>query len=116
MYDGAQEEVERLINETTYPNFLRSEIYLQHVQAMQNGAELSSSSGSSSGGSSGSSGTGPGRVDVGNTGPLPTLHEDAELVTAVGDHASLPLTKDTLIATQKRRAQELRPKPEAYAG
>ncbi|XP_067006128.1 axin isoform X2 [Anabrus simplex] len=125
VFDSVQTEVERLINETTYPNFLKSDIYLQHVQAMQNG-ELSSGS------SSGSSGSSSGGMEVSGGGPgiLPTLHEDVELVTSGSGagsgtggtpgtgHSSepLPLTRDMLMATQKRRALELRPKPEAYAG
>jgi axin 1 len=123
VFDGVQAEVENLINETTYPNFLKSDMYLQHVQVMQNG-ELSLGSTSSSG-SSGSS-SGGGRDLSGGRPPLPTLHEDKELVTEMGSswcgrlpavgHDVLPLTRDMLIATQKRRAFELRPKPEAYAG
>ena len=38
IFDASQQEVERLITETTYPNFLRSDLYLAHVQAMQNGS------------------------------------------------------------------------------
>lgn len=36
VFSEAQQEVERLIKETTYPNFLLSDTYLGHVQAMQN--------------------------------------------------------------------------------
>lgn len=32
VFDVAQSEVERLINNTTYPNFLKSDMYLQYVQ------------------------------------------------------------------------------------
>jgi hypothetical protein len=35
MFDLAQREVERLIEETTYPNFLRSDVYLQYVRYCQ---------------------------------------------------------------------------------
>ncbi|KAJ9597773.1 hypothetical protein L9F63_011381 [Diploptera punctata] len=119
VFDDIQTEVEHLINETTYPNFLKSDMYLQHVQTMQNG-ELSSGSTSSSGSSGSSSGGGR---DISGAGPpLPTLHEDTELVTVEGSKMpiagsdALPLTRDMLIATQKRRAFEVRPKPEAYAG
>lgn len=34
LYDQMQQDVERIINETTYPNFLQSELYLQHVRDM----------------------------------------------------------------------------------
>jgi axin 1 len=121
VFDGVQAAVENLINETTYPNFLKSDMYLQHVQVMQNG-ELSLGSTSSSSSSGSSSGCGR---DLSCGGPpLPTLYEDIELVTETGSSGCgklpaigndvLPLTKDMLIATQKRRASELRPKPEAY--
>lgn len=32
VFDLAQSDVERLINNTTYPNFLKSDMYLQYVQ------------------------------------------------------------------------------------
>lgn len=32
LFDAAQREIERLINNTTYPNFLNSDMYLQYVQ------------------------------------------------------------------------------------
>lgn len=143
VFDRSQKEVERIITETTYPSFLQSDLYLQHVQAVQNGS--SSSSGSASGCSSGSSngsysassggttsgggviaGSSSGIATVGNTisssgGCLATLHEDCELDANDTAHGTpsltaLPLTRDMLLVTQKRRASELRPKPEAYAG
>ncbi|RZF40722.1 hypothetical protein LSTR_LSTR008671 [Laodelphax striatellus] len=137
VFDRAQQQVERLITDTMYPNFLHSELYLQHVQAMQNGSNttstgsdssLSSSSGSGGGGGTSSSNTnsGGGGSQATGGGYLATLHEDCELespaaasCTAAAQprgSAALPLTRDMLLATQKRRASELRPKPEAYAG
>lgn len=116
IFDASQQEVERLITETTYPNFLRSDLYLAHVQAMQNGS--SSSSGSGSGSSSGSGGSGcaaAGLPTSSSGGMLATVHEDSELTGSTSE-APLPLTRDMLLVTQKRRATELRPKPEAYAG
>ncbi|KAG8280444.1 Axin-1 [Homalodisca vitripennis] len=62
---------------------------------------------SSSGSGSGSSG----REGLIGGGMLATVHEDSELT-----ETPLPLTRDMLLVTQKRRATELRPKPEAYAG
>lgn len=118
VFDNVQMEVERLINETTYPNFLKSEMYLQYVQCYQN-----PDSGSCT--SSGSS-----REMSVSCGPslLPTLHEDSEFISSVHTSHSasetpgelrageLRLTRDVLMATQQTRAMELRPKPEAYAG
>lgn len=36
VFDQAQQEVEKLINETSYPNFLRSDVYVSYVRSMQN--------------------------------------------------------------------------------
>ncbi|XP_053983659.1 axin isoform X2 [Hylaeus anthracinus] len=117
VFDAVQLEVERLINETTYPNFLRSDMYLQYVQSCQN----PDSGGCPSSGSS--------REMSVSCGPslLPTVHEDSEFVSSVhSSHSAsetpgelrgeLRLTKDMLMATQQTRAMDLRPKPEAYAG
>lgn len=32
LFDEAQAQIESLINKTTYPNFLKSDVYLQYVQ------------------------------------------------------------------------------------
>lgn len=37
LFDEAQKQVETFINETAYPEFLRSDTYVQHVSAMQSG-------------------------------------------------------------------------------
>ncbi|XP_026668831.1 axin isoform X3 [Ceratina calcarata] len=118
VFDAVQLEVERLINETTYPNFLRSDMYLQYVQSCQN---------PDSGGCPSSSGSS--REMSVSCGPslLPTVHEDSEFVSSVhSSHSAsetpgelrgeLRLTKDMLMATQETRAMDLRRKPEAYAG
>ncbi|XP_014473212.1 PREDICTED: axin isoform X2 [Dinoponera quadriceps] len=116
VFDIVQLEVERLINETTYPNFLQSEVYLQYVQSCQN----PDSGGCPSSGSS--------REMSLSCGPslLPTLHEDSEFVGSMhnshsasetpGEFRELRLTKDILMATQQSRAMDVRPKPEMYAG
>ncbi|XP_020721003.1 axin isoform X3 [Bombus terrestris] len=117
VFDAVQLEVERLINETTYPNFLRSDMYLQYVQSCQN----PDSGGCPSSGSS--------REMSVSCGPslLPTVHEDSEFVSSIhSSHSAsetpgelrgeLRLTKDMLMATQQTRAMDLRPKPEAYVG
>ncbi|EFN75982.1 Axin-related protein [Harpegnathos saltator] len=116
VFDIVQLEVERLINETTYPNFLQSDVYLQYVQSCQN----PDSGGCPSSGSS--------REMSLSCGPslLPTLHEDSEFVSSMhnshsasetpGEFRELRLTKDILMATQQSRAMDVRPKPEMYAG
>ncbi|KAG8231455.1 hypothetical protein J437_LFUL000171 [Ladona fulva] len=138
VFDSVQREVERHINETTYPNFLRSELYLNHVQCMQSGVGSGvpgvPAPGGGSGSSSGSSCGGGEEAAISSsvaTGPLPTVHEDSELVVTGIDSVQcsstggapasqldplLPLTRDMLLVTQNSRALELRPKPEAYAG
>ncbi len=69
LFEGAQEEVESMMKNDSYPLFLKSDIYLQYVQ---NGGESPKTSNNSNN-SSGSSSTRP------LSGPLPTLHEGEEL-------------------------------------
>ncbi|XP_015595328.1 axin isoform X2 [Cephus cinctus] len=117
VFDAVQLEVERLINETTYSNFLRSDMYLQYVQSCQN---------PDSGGCPSSGSSREMSVSCGHS-MLPTVHEDSEFVSSVhSSHSAsrtpselrgeLRLTRDVLMATQQTRAMDLRPKPEAYAG
>ncbi|XP_014285784.1 axin isoform X4 [Halyomorpha halys] len=106
VFDEACESVEKLITDTTYPNFLRSDVYLSHVRAIQTGpvSDLSSSGGES----------GEVSADGGqSSGGLATLHEDKELETT---SSFPPLTKDMLYITQQRRVAGLRPRTETYAG
>lgn len=125
LFDAAQKEVERLICNTTYPNFLNSDIYLQYVQSIQNVASSGSDITSSESSSSSSSISARDMALLNQTsGPLPTLHEDAELITTQPHEKPLThqssiepmrLTKDLLLVTQNRRL-DVRPKPEAYVG
>ncbi|XP_059476369.1 axin-1 isoform X2 [Neocloeon triangulifer] len=125
LFDDAQKQVEIFINDTAYPEFLRSETYLQHVRSMQSrimmvgGSEEECSSSSSSNG----------KELAAPVGLLPTLHEDSELEVTSHHHHShhrhhhhqsesegvLPLTRDSLKFTEVKRAVDLQPKPEAYA-
>jgi axin 1 len=78
IFDQMQHDVARIISETTYPNFLQSDLYLQFVQNMQQnlatgGASIHTSS------SLGSSSS-PSEL-VSHSSALPTLHEDSELET-----------------------------------
>ena len=104
MFDVAQREVERLIEETSYPNFLRSDVYLQYVRDCQSAersaenakaaaaaaAATATSSSSASRSTKPDDGDDEGACD--NEGPsspddepslscasnlLPTLHEDS---------------------------------------
>lgn len=114
VFDAVQLQIERVINETTYPNFLQSDVYLEYVQSCQNSDFNNCPSLASS------------REMSVSCGPisLPTVHEDSELVSSI--HNSHPpnemsegfarLTKNVLMATQQSRAMDTRPKPEAYAG
>lgn len=126
VYDQMQQDIERIINETTYPNFLRSDTYLQHVQNMQagigdsaaldcSGYMLSSSNPLSTSSSSGSTSA----TDlIKRSSTLPTLHEDSELVCESFSNIHLggsrtpempvKLTRELLLATQERRL-EVRP-------
>ncbi|XP_050302242.1 axin-1 isoform X2 [Anthonomus grandis grandis] len=125
LFDQVQAQIEHLIVTTTYPNFLKSEMYLQYVENVQS----TSSSGSSSDFSSGN--------DLSNMAsgldPLPTLHEDMELIMnppvhmshtsgslSTGHHTpniasgAMRLTKDVLLLSQNRRAVDLT-KSETFA-
>ncbi|XP_063916138.1 axin isoform X2 [Zophobas morio] len=130
LFDEAQAQIESLISKTTYPNFLKSDVYLQYIQSVEN-----PNSGSDEFSSESSASSSPGNKDVGNMasgGPLPTLHEGLEfsmhaqpqmLLTpgtgsvSTGYHTPTPrLTKDMLLRSQKHRALDIRPKSEAFAG
>lgn len=120
VFNAAQLEVEHLINETTYPNFLRSDTYLQYVQSCQN----PDPGGCPSPGSS--------REMSLSCGPntLPTLFEDSEFISSMhggGAHhptsltsmemtREVKLTEEVLMRTQQVRALDFKRKPEAFAG
>ncbi|XP_022084822.1 axin-1-like isoform X2 [Acanthaster planci] len=95
LFDAAQAEVEEHIRESTYPMFLKSDLYVQYIN--NGGISPKSSECSSSGGNS--------RV----TGYLPTLPEDAELTDIPsGDAAAIsqgqvPLTMEMLMKTSFHR-------------
>ncbi|CAG9857901.1 unnamed protein product [Phyllotreta striolata] len=125
LFDRAQSAIERLIDRTTYPNFLESDMYLEYLENAQQ---------QSSGSVSADSGAEPAPFDRAPE-PLATLHEDAELVTEAqsarrarpgaakapsGAETPAPalqgrLTKDLLLMSQRRRAVDLRPKSETFA-
>ncbi|CAH1959889.1 unnamed protein product [Acanthoscelides obtectus] len=124
LFDKAQAKVEQLIDETTYPNFLKSDTYLQYLENVQNHSSSSSSDYSN---------------ELSNLAngpdPLPTLHEDMELIMNppvhmshtsgslstgyhtpnVGAGSSTRLTKELLLMSQKHRALDVRPKSETFA-
>ncbi|CAH1376653.1 hypothetical protein MTP99_018056 [Tenebrio molitor] len=132
LFDEAQAQIECLINKTTYPNFLKSDVYLQYLQSVENASSCSDDFNSESSSSSSS----VSNKDIGNLasgiGPLPTLHEGMEfslnsqqplLLTpgttsvSTGYHTpTVRLTKDMLLRSQKHRALDIRPKSETYAG
>lgn len=106
-----QQDVKRIINDTTYRNFLSSEIYLNHVQHIQSsigGSGLQPSTSSSSG-----SVSVPDNL-LSRSSTLPTLHEDSELTIGTensesksskppGPEEQPRLTLESLLATQGRR-------------
>lgn len=128
--DTVQKSVENSISQTTYPSFLNSDLYRQHVEELQNAvavgsfvaptASLTASSSSSSSTTSLSSYDTLGACSttlqehLTKNSILPTLHEDAELAIAEDTtskslvSSNPKLTKDLLLATQKRRL-EVRP-------
>ncbi|XP_006003098.1 axin-1 isoform X2 [Latimeria chalumnae] len=66
MFEQAQTEIQIMVEENTYPLFLKSEIYLEYTQAGSESPKLFSDQ---------SSGSGTGKV---LSGYLPTLNEDEE--------------------------------------
>ncbi|KAF5293498.1 hypothetical protein FQA39_LY02983 [Lamprigera yunnana] len=134
LFDEAQAQVETLISTTTYPNFLKSEMYLSYIQTAQYPA-VGSIEFSSDSSSSGSAVSTRELQNIAAGVGLPTLHEDMEYITSssaplshtpgtgclsTGYHTpnmgAPRLTKDILLATQRRRAFDVRPKPETFAG
>lgn len=75
IFNKAQRDVEQVMSQTVYPNFLKSDIFLGYIHSLQNYGHLQSEKHSCSSESSSSTGSEPGsRQDT-----LPTLHEDTEL-------------------------------------
>lgn len=110
IFDHMQQDIVRIINDTTYPNFLQSDPYIQHIYNAEQSAAMHSASTTSSSGSCSA-------PNVQRSSTLPTLHEDTELsisdsmgqvAGSSGDKPHARLTKNLLLATQERRL-ELRP-------
>lgn len=124
-----QHDVVRIIADTTYPSFLQSELYIQYVAHAQSvaaenaavaGGTIHTSATNTAGSTSSSSGSGSANERLPRSSTLPTLHEDTEL-SITDDMSPLPLcethtpnempmrlTKDLLLATQRRRL-DIRP-------
>ncbi|KAK9737109.1 Axin beta-catenin binding motif [Popillia japonica] len=135
LFDEAQLQIETLINNTTYPNFLKSDMYLHYVQSVHNPNGSNSDFSSESSSSSSSVSTRELANLAAGIGPLPIIHEDMEFIPPSSAALGLTpgtgcmstgyqtpnlgtnvrLTKDMLLVTQKHRAMDVRPKPEAYA-
>lgn len=137
IFDGAQKEVEDLIRDSIYFNFLNSDVYLSYIQSMQNGLPDSPRSGGPSQAPAASavvapeSGSKPpppaDALSISSVpddrlphpaGPLPTLHEDTELSYTPGEVAKpMPLTLKALMATKDDRMNaETRPVASPYSG
>lgn len=136
LFDQMQQDVERIINETTYPNFLQSEMYLEYVQNYQSAMDRSH-------GPAGSMTTNVTTATsatiseasskfLSRSSTLPTLHEEGDGLNAEGSDCGaasgysetsnrvptisgsssskvpMSLTRDALMATQRRRL-EMRP-------
>jgi axin 1 len=133
IYDQMQQDVERIINDTSYPNFLQSEVYLQYVQqATQSAIErnaISFTSTTTATVSNSSSNSETSSKFLSRSSTLPTLMEEnadgtiADLADAASSCYNDPtnrvasgnssnsgkvpmsLTKDALMATQRRRLE-----------
>jgi axin 1 len=134
LFDQMQQDVERIINETTYPNFLQSEMYLQYVQNYQSAIERTHPTAYSITTTTATSTISEESSKfLSRSSTLPTLHEEGDGLNAEGSDGGIAggygeasnrvptlsgssssskvpmsLTKDALMATQRRRL-ELRP-------
>lgn len=146
MFDLAQNEVEKIIKDTNYPNFLHSEVYLQYVRYCQSTEKQQQQQQHHQQQQQPASNKPPSQAE--DSSPeepslscaanlLPTVLEDNELTiqqqqrqqqqqqhhrvseaanAQTSAKSEMRLTKDMLMATQQLRALDVRPKPEAYAG
>lgn len=130
VYDQMQHDVERIINETTYPNFLQSEMYLQYVQQAQQSSsiEITKMAVTSNTTATTSTVSETSSKFLSRSSTLPTLMEevcddtmDANAIlndsinripsassSTTGSKVPMSLTKDALMATQRKRL-EMRP-------
>lgn len=134
LFDQMQQDVERIINETTYRNFLQSEMYLEYVQNYQSAMERGHApAGSMTTNTTTATSTTISEASskfLSRSSTLPTLHEEGDgpsaeegavggysetsnrVPTISGSSSSskvpMSLTKDALMATQRRRL-EMRP-------
>jgi axin 1 len=95
LFDQMQQDVEKIINETTYPNFLQSELYLHYIRETQDKNRLvlespQSSVDTSSASAAQASTTAAAATSsessskfLSRSSTLPTLHEEAELSNAI---------------------------------
>jgi axin 1 len=128
VYDQMQQDVEKIINETTYPNFLQSEMYLQHVQQATQSAiersQLSHASITSTTTATSSSISETSSMFLSRSSTLPTLMEENDGSVADASEGAtggfsegtnrapinsqkvpMSLTKDALMATQRKRLE-----------
>ncbi|XP_044016149.1 axin isoform X2 [Aphidius gifuensis] len=113
IYDEIQKKVEKHIENTVYENFKRSDIYLNLIHETRNNNFFPDEKNLSTSDMS---------LSCGANSLLPTLHEDSEFIgghmtqSACNTPGEFKLTQDILMKTQKTRAANLLPKPEAFAG
>ncbi|XP_013793328.1 axin-1-like, partial [Limulus polyphemus] len=111
IFDKAQRDVEQVMSQTVYPNFLKSDLFLGYIHSLQNYGHLQSEKHSCSSGSSSSTGSEPeSRQDT-----LPTLHEDTELCIEQVSKMSL-LTSEAVKPRMKLRGRTDRVPYESHAG
>lgn len=138
VFDQMQQDVERIINETTYRNFLQSDMYLLYVQNYHSAIErnLPPAAHNTTNATTATSLTisESSSIFLSRSSTLPTLHEEGDGTNADGSDGGavggfsdtinrvptvsgsststtkvpMSLTKDALMATQRRRL-EMRP-------
>ncbi|XP_028827971.1 axin-1-like isoform X3 [Denticeps clupeoides] len=111
MFDQAQTEIQALMEENTYPLFLKSDVYLEYARA---GGESPMHCGGGSGGAEHGSAS-PSNLKT-LPGYLPTLMEDKEWrEESEQDHAPASrLTQQLLMETAPHRATANRKYPESF--
>lgn len=134
IFDQMQQDVARVINETTYRSFVQSEMYIQYVQnytsAIERGqAQTGSNATSNTTTVTSSTVSGSSSMFLSGSSTLPTLHEEGDgstvdaydfgagggysgssnrvPISSSSSSSKIPmsLTKDALMATQHRRLE-----------
>ncbi|XP_013791749.1 axin-1-like [Limulus polyphemus] len=110
IFDNAQKNIEDIMTRTTYPNFLKSELYLEQIQLVQQSSHLKLTKQVESSMFDSSSGTSRQGLDI-----LPTLHEESQLHVGQSQQP-VSFIRETLKKRPRLIENVPRYRPEAQAG